>query len=378
MSSLIEQAAQRLEQLRRAGVAVPEMVQATGTAAESPGAPSEATTHRPEVRPEPAVTSRRVELDLARLEAAGIVTPNAPRSQVADEFRVIKRPLISNATGRGAAALKHGNLIMVTSAVPGEGKSFTSLNLAMSIAAELDHTVMLVDADVARPSILRMLGLPEAPGLLDLLEGKAEMSGVLLKTDVDKLTILPSGTPHARATELLASDAMRALLDDISKRYPDRIVIFDSPPLLLTTEAPVLATCPRRVGHDRILPGEDDAVEPHASRGQGQLRLRLWLWPRLRSKETTGVTSLASACGTRLLRGRPGAKAVLRPLCGLLALAAGGVAAQGLNSSLGFGYGGEGGRAAAVAAPSTSSPGWPPRPRSPTTSTSATPTRSRT
>jgi exopolysaccharide/PEP-CTERM locus tyrosine autokinase len=242
MSSLIEQAAQRLEQLRRAGVAVPEMVQATGTAAESPGAPSEATTHRPEVRPEPAVTSRRVELDLARLEAAGIVTPNAPRSQVADEFRVIKRPLISNATGRGAAALKHGNLIMVTSAVPGEGKSFTSLNLAMSIAAELDHTVMLVDADVARPSILRMLGLPEAPGLLDLLEGKAEMSGVLLKTDVDKLTILPSGTPHARATELLASDAMRALLDDISKRYPDRIVIFDSPPLLLTTEAPVLAT----------------------------------------------------------------------------------------------------------------------------------------
>jgi exopolysaccharide/PEP-CTERM locus tyrosine autokinase len=238
MSSLIEQAAQRLEQLRRAGVMVPEV---PGTAGAEPAASPEAAIAGPEPHREPVMMSRRVELDLARLEAAGIVTPNAPRSQVADEFRVIKRPLISNATGRGAAALKHGNLIMVTSAVPGEGKSFTSVNLAMSIVAELDHTVMLVDADVARPSILRMLGLPEAPGLLDLLEGKAEMSGVLLKTDVDKLTILPSGTPHARATELLASDAMRTLLDDISKRYPDRIVIFDSPPLLLTTEARVLA-----------------------------------------------------------------------------------------------------------------------------------------
>jgi protein-tyrosine kinase len=78
----------------------------------------------------------------------------------------------------------------------------------MSIAAELDHTVMLVDADVARPSILRMLGLPPGPGLLDLLEGKADMANVLMRTNVDKLTILPSGTPHPKATELLASDAM--------------------------------------------------------------------------------------------------------------------------------------------------------------------------
>ncbi len=241
MSSLIEQAAQRLEQLRRAGVVVPELEPAGAVGAGAAALPA-AASKAPELREEPVVTSRRVALDLAKLEAAGIVTPSAPRSQVADEFRVIKRPLISNAMGRGAAALRHGNLIMVTSALPGEGKSFSSVNLAMSIAAELDHTVMLVDADVARPSILRMLGLPEAPGLLDLLEGKAEVSGVLLKTDVDKLTILPSGTPHVRATELLASEAMRGLLDDISKRYPDRIVIFDSPPLLLTTEARVLAT----------------------------------------------------------------------------------------------------------------------------------------
>lgn len=241
MSSLIEQAAQRLEQLKRAGVEVPEIALGGGAAVAT--APSPAAAPKAAPQPEaPVVVSRRVDLDLAMLEATGIVTPNAPRSHIADEFRVIKRPLISNAMGRGAAALAHGNLIMITSALAGEGKSFTSVNLAMSIAAEMDHTVMLVDADVARPSILRMLGLPAAPGLLDLLEGKAEMSDVLMKTNIDKLTLLPSGTPHARATELLASDAMRLLLDDISRRYADRIVIFDSPPLILTTEARVLAT----------------------------------------------------------------------------------------------------------------------------------------
>jgi exopolysaccharide/PEP-CTERM locus tyrosine autokinase len=131
---------------------------------------------------------------------------------------------------------------MVTSSLPGEGKSFTSINLAMSIAAELDHTVMLVDADVARPSVLRMLGLPPGKGLLDLLERKTEMADVLLRTNVDKLTVLPSGTPHEKATELLASDAMSALLEDMATRYPDRIIIFDSPPLLLTTESRVLAS----------------------------------------------------------------------------------------------------------------------------------------
>jgi len=246
MGSLIEQAALRLQQIRQAGIEEPKP--ASGGAV--PAAHDEANNSLPQAVPAKAAaapagtmaSSRRVELNLAMLESTGIVTPNAPRSQIADEFRVIKRPLISNAMGRGAAALAHGNLIMITSAMAGEGKSFTSVNLAMSIAAELDHTVMLVDADVARPSILRMLGLPDGPGLLDLLEGKAEVADVLMKTNIDKLTVLPSGTPHARATELLASDAMRLLLDDISKRYPDRIVIFDSPPLMLTTEARVLAT----------------------------------------------------------------------------------------------------------------------------------------
>ena len=242
MSSLIEQAAQRLEQLRQAGVVLPDLSDMPSAHIAARAAAPAVSVPAPAPRDEVLVTSRRVALDLDALAAAGIVTPNAPRSHTADQYRVIKRPLIGNAMGKGAAPLKHGNLIMVTSAMAGEGKSYTSINLAMSIAAELDNTVMLVDADVARPSVLRMLGLPASPGLLDLLEGQTDMSDVLLKTNIDKLTILPSGTPHARATELLASDAMRQLLDDMATRYPDRIIIFDSPPLLLTTESRVLAT----------------------------------------------------------------------------------------------------------------------------------------
>lgn len=260
MTSLIEQAAQRLEQLKQAGVdigaptapAAPSTTPAASTptvaapatlsvSAPVPLAPAAPAVHLPS-RSTDAPGTKRVDLDLEALTAQGFLTPNAPRSFLADQYRNIKRPLIKNAMGKGASTLNHANLIMVTSALPGEGKSFTSLNLAMSIAAEFDNTVMLVDADVARPSMLRMLGLPPGPGLLDVLEKEADMSSVLIKTNIDKLTLLPSGRPHARATELLASDAMSALLDDMAKRYSDRIIIFDSPPLLLTTESRVLAS----------------------------------------------------------------------------------------------------------------------------------------
>lgn len=248
MSSLIEQATKRLEQLRRAGVDLENNVQPI------PAIKLEDRVNHVEVDPVAPIisqdfskktisVSRKVILDLDAIAAAGIVSPNAPRSQIADQYRVIKRPLITNAMGRGASTIENGNLIMVTSALAGEGKSFSAINLAMSIATELDNTVMLVDADVARPSVLRMLGLPASPGLLDLLVGDVDdLSSVLLKTNIDKLTLLPSGTPHLRATELLASDAMSQLIKNIANRYSDRIIIFDSPPLLLTTESRVLAT----------------------------------------------------------------------------------------------------------------------------------------
>jgi exopolysaccharide/PEP-CTERM locus tyrosine autokinase len=246
--SLIERAAQRLEELRRAGVEIPARDGATRPAdtseAMAPRRPAPmALNEAPAQKPALAAISRKFELDLVRLGTAGFVTPDSPRSRIAEEFRILKRPLLLNAAERRQGPLRHGNLIMVTSAVPGEGKTFTSLNLAMSIASELNRTVLLVDADVARPSMPHVLGVPTGPGLMDVLENPSlPLADVMIRTNVDKLSLLTSGSPHAQATELLASDAMGALLDDLSTRYPDRIVIFDSPPLLVTTESRVLAT----------------------------------------------------------------------------------------------------------------------------------------
>ena len=201
----------------------------------------------PQAQPEPASPTqrviKRVEISPDRLAANNMVTADGGRNPVAEEFRAIKRPLIDNAFAQNGRAVNRNNLIMVTSALPGEGKTFTAINLAISIAMELDHTVLLVDADVARPSVLRTLGLKAEDGLMDvLLDNKLHIADVLLKTNIDTLTILPAGKSTRHATELLASQTMSALLDEIASRYPDRIVIFDSPPLLLTSEARVLAS----------------------------------------------------------------------------------------------------------------------------------------
>lgn len=244
--SLIEQAAKRLEQLRQAGAELPD-----GDALNTPECES-APTHLSQpvaqsVAPlanRPVVqSSKQIEINLEGIATAGLLSPQASRSLAAEEYRVIKRPIIANAMSKGGTPIKGANLVMVTSALPGEGKTFSAINLAISIAMELDNTVMLVDADVARPSVLNMLGLPPAPGLLDVVsKNSVDISDVLLRTNIEKLSILPSGTQSSKATELLASDAMMRLLDDMSSRYDDRIIIFDSPPLLLTTESRALAS----------------------------------------------------------------------------------------------------------------------------------------
>ena len=248
--SLIEKAAKRLEELKRTGVAVPDDLSTEGVE-------HNAITHYDSSEPEytplstasaeetngPVQYSRQVDFDLSRLASMGMVTPEAPHSPIANEFRVVKRPLLANAQGKSAVPVKNGNLMMVTSALPGEGKSFSALNLAMSIAMELDSTVLLVDADVANPNLLKVLGLPPTRGLMDVLTSdEVSLSDVILRTSVEKLSILPSGTHHQRATEVLASDVMAQLVAEMAARYPDRVIIFDSPPLLPTTESRVLAT----------------------------------------------------------------------------------------------------------------------------------------
>lgn len=197
----------------------------------------------PSVSPPPGAQPVRIHLE--SLRAAGLVTPSGEQTPTYAQFRVIKRPLVNNAFGRqDRAPLPNGKRVMVTSAFPGEGKTFCAINLAMSIAAERDHQVILIDADVARPSVPRILGIDPGPGLLDWLaeEIPPDIGEFVLPTNVDSLSVLRSGRKHDHATELLASAAMSRLLDTLTARYPDAILIFDTPPLLVTTEARVVAS----------------------------------------------------------------------------------------------------------------------------------------
>ncbi|VXC19911.1 XrtA-associated tyrosine autokinase [Massilia sp. 9I] len=222
---------------------LPPAAPAVDAAAAAPVLPAPAQAAPQVAEPVVRHNTRKVELDLAKMRETGMVTAAGGRTSLLEDFRIIKRPLLKRAFEEQSVKGNPGNLIMLTSSLPGEGKTYCAINLAMSIAMELDHTVLLVDADVARPSVLRTLGLPAERGLMDLLvDDKLDVSDVLLRTNVDTLSILAAGTSTPRATELLASSTMANLVNEIANRYPDRIVIFDSPPLLLTSEARALAS----------------------------------------------------------------------------------------------------------------------------------------
>jgi exopolysaccharide/PEP-CTERM locus tyrosine autokinase len=192
---------------------------------------------------EPAARPPRQErkLDRAALNAAGLLSLEH-QHQLAAQFRRIKRPIIAGAFGRTGQGLTHGNIVMVASAVPGEGKSFTSLNLALSIAREKDVNVVLVDADVAKRHLSEMLGLKGERGLIDVVsEDSNDLEDVLVRTEFPSLSVLPAGRLSDHATELLSSARMQQAITELGSRLPNRIVIMDSPPVLLTTEARALA-----------------------------------------------------------------------------------------------------------------------------------------
>lgn len=197
-----------------------------------------------ETLPEIKVASDKpvLALDKESLDERGYLIDTGDRKSIKDEFRQIKRKLLNNAFGSAAKTLEHSNLVMVSSAKPNEGKTFVAINLALSIALEQDKTVLLVDADVLRPSVNRELGIQEFPGIIEYLLGNAEqVSDIIYNTDIDKLKLIPAGKPHHLSNELLASEKMVALANELANRYPDRIVIFDCPPLIGVTETLVLA-----------------------------------------------------------------------------------------------------------------------------------------
>ena len=191
----------------------------------------------------PVRESRQVTLDFGWLRRQGFIVPDDERTGLTEEFRAIKRPVLDNAFGRNRAMrIPNGRLVMITSALPGEGKTFCTLNLALSMALEVNRTVLLVDADVARPTLPRTLGIDCDRGLMDVLtEPEVSIPDVLVRTNIPNLSILPAGRPHGRSTEVLASPAMMNLLEELNRRYDDRIILFDTPPLLATSEPGVLA-----------------------------------------------------------------------------------------------------------------------------------------
>ncbi len=186
-------------------------------------------------------TRRQSTIDFARLKEKGFALP-VDQTALAEELRLIKRPLLSAAFARGAQEVENSNLIMVTSANPNEGKTFIATNLALSMASEHDVHVLLIDADVANPSIPEVLGFEAEVGLIDAVsDSSIDLADVMIRTNIENLVVLPSGRSRPGASELLASARMTRFVNDIAKRYADRVIIFDSPPMLARSEAMVLA-----------------------------------------------------------------------------------------------------------------------------------------
>ncbi len=180
-------------------------------------------------------------VDVAALERAGLFDWTRGRSRISEEFRLAQRQILRTAFAADAE-VGLANLVMVTSARPGEGKSFTSLNLAGSVALQGDHHVLLVDSDSKRDSICQALGLADMPGILDLAANPAlDPAEVILKTEIDNLSIIPVGQERGRSPELFAGREMTRLIQSLGRRYTDRLLILDAPPCLSTSDPAALA-----------------------------------------------------------------------------------------------------------------------------------------
>ncbi len=190
-----------------------------------------------------AEQSDRIDIDFNALQKLGFLNPFLPSIELSEQYRYIKRPLLANAFPDADNGIKNRNIVLITSSLPKEGKTYTSLNLALSMAMEKGKKVLLIDGDVASPSIANLLGISDQrPGLIELLDGKiANINQILIQTNLPGFSVIPSGAAHAYSTELLASTVMKKLVHDLSTRYSDRIVIFDSPPVLAASQASVLA-----------------------------------------------------------------------------------------------------------------------------------------
>ncbi|MBR0551934.1 AAA family ATPase [Stakelama marina] len=194
-----------------------------------------------------------------RLARRGMLIPGGPVTVLAEEFRMIKRHLLTTSRAVSANDPEGARMVLVCSARPNDGKTFCAINLAISMAAEKDVEILLVDADFVQPGLMKALGLKDGPGLLDALaDPTVDVEDCVVRTDIPQLSVLPAGTPRSTDTELLASERARTMLDGLAAANSRRIVIFDSPPALAASPASVLAS---HVGQVMLVVRADSTTE---------------------------------------------------------------------------------------------------------------------
>lgn len=181
-------------------------------------------------------------LDRGRLASYGITMPSSARSRTVEEFRLVKRNLMTQLSqGSSIEDQRSSRLIMVTSARPGEGKTFISLNLALAFASERDVKALLVDVDTQHSSLQTILGISTELGIVDVLAGNRELSEVLIQTNIPNLMVLPSGRGGPHVPELFSSNQMAILMAEMTRRFADRYIIIDTPPCMASSDAAALA-----------------------------------------------------------------------------------------------------------------------------------------
>jgi len=181
-------------------------------------------------------------LDRGRLAGYGITMPSSARSRTVEEFRLVKRNLMTQfSQGDSSVDQRSSRLIMITSARPGEGKTFISLNLALAFASERDVKALLVDVDTQHSTLKTILGISTEQGIVDVLAGNRELSEVLIQTNVPNLMVLPPGRGGPHAPELFSSNKMAILMAEMTRRFADRYIIIDTPPCMASSDAAALA-----------------------------------------------------------------------------------------------------------------------------------------
>ncbi len=228
---LIERAAALLRQREAAEPSLPTPPQPRTAQPPSPSAPSRVVD----------IAGPEVIFDRGRLASFGITLPSSERSRTVEEFRLVKRNLMAAWSAAAAGDQRPSRLIMITSARPGEGKTFTALNLALAFATERDVKALLVDVDTQHSTLGTILGLQGKKGIVDVLAEGLDVSDVLVRTNIANLLVLPPGQGGPHVPELFSSNQMVSLMSELTRRFPDRFVILDTPPCMASSDAAALA-----------------------------------------------------------------------------------------------------------------------------------------